>query len=209
MSPPSISPPPFVVPDDEVVTRQTQSIEEACAHAAGVASALQNLVRASSRRRTEIDLPALFEAAGTLIGGVAKRTEVTVRCADDLPVLEGDRNALLQALINLMQNSVDAIEETGRITLAARRMTGAAPAIEITVRDDGRGIPSGQLARVREAGFTTMAEAAGRGLGLTIVDRIVARHGGELTIESVEGAGTTVRIVLPGRDRAPDGVPSS
>jgi two-component system sporulation sensor kinase A/two-component system, sporulation sensor kinase E len=66
----------------------------------------------------------------------------------------------------------------------------------VEFRDDGPGIPADDLRRVGEPFFTT--KRGGTGLGLAIAQRIVERHGGVLTLESVAGQGTTARVMLPG-----------
>ena len=67
----------------------------------------------------------------------------------------------------------------------------------LTVADTGVGIPASLLHRVTEPFFTTKPEGAGTGLGLSICRSIVEHHGGRLEIESQEGQGTRVRVLLP------------
>jgi len=95
--------------------------------------------------------------------------------------------------LNLTKNSIDALgENAGRIRLATVAQDGHA---EITVQDDGPGIPPDVLPRLFDPFFTT--KASGTGLGLAITHRIVEEHKGDIAVESVAGVGTSFRIRLP------------
>jgi two-component system phosphate regulon sensor histidine kinase PhoR len=116
----------------------------------------------------------------------------------DLTV-HADHDRLAQILINLVDNAVKYTRENGWVTVAARPI-GQARA-EIRVRDTGIGIPRADLPRITERFYRVdkarSRELGGTGLGLAIVKHLVLAHGGELTIESEEGEGTTVRFTLP------------
>jgi PAS domain S-box-containing protein len=126
-----------------------------------------------------------------------------------------DSNQLQQAILNLLVNARDAIDGGGRIqvTTSRRSMKNVElPAIEISVKDDGRGMPRDVLANATEAFFTTKGRR-GNGLGLAMVRSFVTDSGGTLDIESAPDQGTEVRLVLPaeigdaitdGADRAGD-----
>ena len=109
----------------------------------------------------------------------------------DLPRAFGRGAELKEVLINLLENARDAVDGNGVITVAAQR---AGNDVEISVRDNGPGIPSELLPRIFEPHFST--RSTGTGLGLAIVRRLVESWGGEVAAESEEGRGTTIRIVL-------------
>jgi PAS domain S-box-containing protein len=104
--------------------------------------------------------------------------------------------ALREALINLILNAVDALPRGGEICLAAGHRSDR---IEIQVTDTGIGMPAAVKRRIFEPFFTTKGER-GSGLGLAMVFAIVERHEGEITVESIEGAGTTFRLTFPTRE---------
>lgn len=108
----------------------------------------------------------------------------------DMPLVRVDRDRLKQALLNLCRNAAEAMPHGGTLTFRARS-SGEALLIEIS--DTGRGIPEG--VNVYEPFNTT--KPAGAGLGLMVVRKIVAAHGGAITHESEPGKGTTFRVVLP------------
>ena len=107
--------------------------------------------------------------------------------------LVADRDQLRQVLLNLIQNGLDATAEPGgRVRVSAMRRDDA---IRLSVRDDGPGLSEEQRAQLFVPGFTTKAH--GNGLGLTIVERIIAEHRGSVEVDSAPGRGTTFEIRLP------------
>ena len=113
--------------------------------------------------------------------------------ADGELLIQGSRSALREALTNLIFNAVDALAGGGTICL---RAASAGDRVLAEVSDTGPGIPPELQARIFEPFFTTKGEH-GTGLGLAQVSGVVARHGGELTLESTPGHGATFRILLP------------
>jgi nitrogen fixation/metabolism regulation signal transduction histidine kinase len=107
-------------------------------------------------------------------------------------VISADAGQMRQALINLIQNGLEAAGQTGRVRVEAGTAGGE---ILITVADTGPGLSAEQRSRLFTPGFTT--KTRGSGLGLTIVERIVNEHGGAITVESGAGSGTAFRIRLP------------
>jgi len=105
--------------------------------------------------------------------------------------LRADAGQLRQALVNLVKNGLEAVDGTGRVTVEAHP---AGPRVQFTVTDTGPSLTAGQRAGLFTPGFTTKTH--GSGLGLTIVDRIVAEHGGTIAVDSHD-RGTTFTIRLP------------
>jgi two-component system, OmpR family, phosphate regulon sensor histidine kinase PhoR len=147
----------------------------------------------------------LGELATRLIAGFEPRlrersVQLDVRIQDDLPAVIGDADQLVQVLQNLLDNAVKYGREGGTVRFEIAAAAGRAGA-EITVTDQGAGIPRQHLPRLTERFYrvdTSRSRAAGgTGLGLAIVKHIVNRHRGQLSIESEEGVGTTVRVWLP------------
>jgi signal transduction histidine kinase len=101
-------------------------------------------------------------------------------------------NTLRRALLNLVQNAADAMPQGGTVTLTGQ---STATRVQLCVQDTGIGIAAERLEQIFEPLYTT--KPGGTGLGLYIVREIVAAHGGQVTVESVEGQGTTFTITLP------------
>lgn len=117
-----------------------------------------------------------------------------------LPQLYIDSDLILQVLLNVFLNAMQALKHDGQIEVCTKldpSQTGWThePYLLIEVKDSGAGIKGKDLERVFEPFFTT--KSSGTGLGLPIARQIVDMHHGIITIESIEGTGTTVRIYLP------------
>ncbi|HUQ02820.1 MAG TPA: ATP-binding protein [Kofleriaceae bacterium] len=134
-----------------------------------------------------------------IVAAAAARASVPVELhvASTLPDLRGDRMLLREALLNIVQNAADAAEKTqGAVTVTARQLsTPSAPAVEVVVADTGPGIPRGELGRIFVPGYTT--KETGSGVGLTIAERVIAAHHGRILVDSEEGRGTVMTVVLP------------
>jgi PAS domain S-box-containing protein len=121
---------------------------------------------------------------------------VETELRSDLPPLQLDRDQMKQVFYNAIKNSFEAMKRRGILRIRTDRDETH---VKISFTDTGGGISAENLSRVFEPYFTT--KAAGTGLGLLIVRRIVREHGGELAIESSEGRGLTLTIRLPFVDR--------
>lgn len=115
---------------------------------------------------------------------------------------EVDADKILQALLNLYLNALEAMGAGGDISVALRPPGGGGP-LQIIVSDTGPGIRSEDLPHVFDPYFTT--KSTGTGLGLAIVHKIIESHGGSVRIESREGSGTRIVLSLP--ESGKEGVP--
>ncbi len=112
--------------------------------------------------------------------------------------VHGDEDLLITAIRNLLENAVAYSPERTRVVVTTRR---AADRVEISVEDQGIGIPAQDLQRIFERFYRVdparSRATGGTGLGLAIVKHVMAAHGGTVTVRSVEGAGSTFTISLP------------
>jgi len=115
--------------------------------------------------------------------------------------MKADAQMLQQLLLNLLTNALDAIEGAGEVRLAANTVAigrGQQQFLQISVADNGCGIPQEDLSKVFDPFFTTKEVGKGTGLGLPICQSIVEQHGGTIEIKSEGiGKGTTVTMKLP------------
>ena len=122
----------------------------------------------------------------------ARLVELQTRVDAAVPSFAFDPDQLTQVLLNVALNGVEAMGGHGRLSLEVERANGH---VVIAVADTGRGIPPEEWGRVFEPFFSK--KPGGTGLGLTIVRRIVAAHGGHIDIQSEPGQGTRFMITLP------------
>jgi signal transduction histidine kinase len=112
---------------------------------------------------------------------------------DAIPLeVEHDSNQVNQVLLNLLLNSIQSIDRTGKITVTVARQDGMAVA---TVTDTGRGIAPEHLPHIFRPFYTTKGN--GTGLGLSLARRIVEEHGGRIEVSSSIGHGSTFTVFLP------------
>jgi PAS domain S-box-containing protein len=116
--------------------------------------------------------------------------------ADNLPMLHGNHIKLEQVFINLIQNSLDAMEEQGRGTIILKARADNSKA-RISYTDTGKGIASKFHEKIFDPFFSTKEPGKGTGIGLAIVFGIIQEHNGEITCESNEGTGARFEITLP------------
>ena len=151
--------------------------------------------------REEIDLCPLIHETVRVVSLQAQEKEVKVetRIAESV-TLNADRRAIKQILLNLLSNAVKFTDTGGRISVRARKVSGA---LVFTIEDTGCGIPKSALKKIGQP-FEQVANQftkshAGSGLGLAISRSLTELHGGALKIRSQEGVGTIVSVRIPTR----------
>lgn len=126
--------------------------------------------------------------------------DVTVAMPPSLPQIQADQYQLMQVFTNLLMNAYEAMNGSGRVTLAANRVrlddgVHGRDAVLVEITDDGPGMPQDVAERVFDPFFTTKAQ--GSGLGLAIVRKIIDAHDGRIDLRTTPGGGTTIRMTLP------------
>jgi len=183
-------------PTPESATQVIQVLAEIRMNLARLEDLVQDyltLVRTSQIERTPQNLGAVLQAWAVEWQQLATSQGVLLRleALEDLGPVALHASTLRRAVLNLVQNALDAMPQGGTLTLTGQR---TATHVQLRIRDTGRGIPTEQLAKIFEPLYTT--KPGGSGLGLYIVQEIVAAHGGTLTVESALGCGTTFTITL-------------
>jgi two-component system NtrC family sensor kinase len=117
-----------------------------------------------------------------------------IEIAGDLLPVSGDPGQLQQAIIALATNALDAMGDSGVLTIVSRN---EGEKVVVEVSDTGVGIPTENLAKIFEPFFTTKEIGRGTGLGLAVCYGILTEHGGTLDVQSTVGSGTTFTITLP------------
>src|SRR5205085_9205022 len=152
-----------------------------------------------------VRIAGLLKRAVRSLQSVASRDEVFLLSAHgrDVPQIIGSVEKLTQAVINLISNSLKFTPKKGLISVGAQIVrNGELPqAIVITVTDSGMGIKATELQQIwdkyKQSGNKSLRGGGGTGLGLYIVKQVVEAHGGEVTVASIEGVGTSMVLKLP------------
>lgn len=117
---------------------------------------------------------------------------IEVRLDDELPNLLLNQKEIKQLILNLGRNGMEAMGEKGELTIETRKRVDG---VELSVKDQGPGIPAAQRERLFEPFFTTKSQ--GTGLGLALCLSIVERHSGKISVQSEEGKGTMFTVFFP------------
>ncbi len=125
----------------------------------------------------------------------AKSVNIQLHCSTDLPPINADHDRLMQIFINLVRNAIDAATTGSEVSITANTAGSNPNILDISVHNLGQVIQEDQLQQIFEPFFTT--KAAGTGLGLPIVRRLVLAHGGQINVSSTQQEGTCFRVQLP------------
>lgn len=148
-----------------------------------------------------MDLPADPVLLGGLMDDVARlvrydletrHIELIMKKDENVPGVIADLHKIKQVLLNLINNSINAMPDGGRLTISLFRDRDN---VALSVSDTGKGIPERLLPRIFDPYFTTTA--SGTGLGLTIVYQIMKSHGGDIIVDSTEGEGSVFTLLFP------------
>nr|WP_249817317.1 MULTISPECIES: hybrid sensor histidine kinase/response regulator [unclassified Bradyrhizobium] len=186
--------------------RYITAIADAVARAAKLTSQLLAFARRQTLKPEVFDvgqrMQSLHDMLATLLGPAI---EIVTRLPAEPCLVNADAGQFETALINMATNARDAMQGKGRITFEVEAATtipdtlapGAHGYISVTVRDTGIGIPAARLGRIFEPFFTTKQVGHGTGLGLSQVFGFARQSGGEVTVASEVGQGSTFSLYLP------------
>jgi PAS domain S-box-containing protein len=169
---------------------------------------VRDLRQISTRRRVAahpLDPRAALETALELVRGrIRAHGELEERLLP-VPSVMGSEAELSEAFVNVLVNAIEAITpgSPDRHRVRVESGTDGEGRAFVVVSDTGRGIPADELPRIFDAFYTTKEPGAGTGLGLAVAHGIVSRMGGAIHVDSTEGTGTSVRVVLPASPEAP------
>ncbi|MBN2324876.1 MAG: HDOD domain-containing protein [Spirochaetes bacterium] len=144
---------------------------------------------------TPVSLYEVVEGARSLLDHRLAVKEIRFSNRTASCIVQGaNKNLLIQAFINLLNNSIDAVENRGEISVTCTKEDNK---ILVCFEDNGKGIPKEDLERVFEPFFTTSKDAEGTGIGLSITRKIITMHGGFIKARRREKGGTAMDIVIP------------
>ncbi|MDY7226384.1 PAS domain S-box protein [Hyalangium rubrum] len=166
---------------------------------------LRTLSRPDDERLSPVDVHQVLDSVVTMAANEIRHRAELHRDYGTVPQVMANEGRLSQVFLNLVVNAAQAIPEGdahhNAIRLVTRRLDMSRVVIE--VQDTGSGIPREALSRIFDPFFTTKPMGVGTGLGLSICHGIITNMGGEISVESEPGKGTTFRVVLPSLDPRP------
>lgn len=174
--------------------RSSQTIQTASQRASKVVLALKSYApQDQNREKSEADITEGIETALTLYHNQIKKGVKIIKHYAPLPPILGYPNELNQVWTNLIHNALQAMDYNGTLTIEICKQHEQ---VIVSLTDTGIGIPTEIQTKIFEAFFTTKRQGEGSGLGLDITRKIVEKHHGQITVESVPGK-TTFTVSFP------------
>ena len=151
--------------------------------------------RVGKTEKISLEIPETIDMIMKILEHPLKNTNIEVleEIPGDLPCIKANEKQLQEVFMNIVNNAVDAMPEGGKIIIRAQQ-DGDNVCIEF--EDTGEGMPKRVMDKIYQPFYTTKGKD-GTGLGVSICDTIINRHGGELRYKSKIGKGTTATIILP------------
>jgi PAS domain S-box-containing protein len=188
-------------------TTMRQQLPRLCGELEESASRIKEIVvelkdyarQESSGITTPVDINEVVRSGVRLTSNSVRRvtTDFDAFFAENLPEVRGNKQRLIQVIINLIQNSCEALEGRQGGVRVRTLFNGETDGVEVIVEDDGIGIPADMINKVTDPFFTTKRTMGGTGLGLAVSAGIVKEHNGLMDFQSVENKGTKVTVSLP------------
>jgi signal transduction histidine kinase len=195
------------IPRDPRLERLIDGAIQGAERGATLTHRLLAFARRQELKPRSVRVPALVESIFEMLQrSLGPNIRIVTEFEQAMPPIRVDPNQLELALLNLALNARDAMPTGGRLTISARRerveggqIADLAPGdyVCIAEHDTGHGMDEATLKRAIEPFFTTKGAGRGTGLGLSMVDGLVAQSGGAMRIDSRPGEGTVVQLFLP------------
>jgi two-component system NtrC family sensor kinase len=183
--------PPDVAHKLKLIVQQTQRLD----------NVIQNVRKATRLPEPHFEVLTIQEILSETLPLVESfmqknRVETRVNIDDGIKPLYVDRYRIQTALMNIIQNALEAMPQGGKITVSVKTIFQD-DLIAVTINDTGTGMPPDMIEKACEPFFSTRQNEGLRGLGLAIVRDIVKTHGGKMEIKSSPGEGTSIILYLP------------
>jgi signal transduction histidine kinase len=184
--------------DPQFVEKVVKIVPGEIARITEISKQLLNFSKANEVNKQTTNLSELVDKVGDLLGDKLLQAQVTLAKEMNMPgKIQVDENQIMQVLINLVLNAVQASNPEGTITIRTEpsSLNETVPAVTVSVADNGQGIKKENLSNIFDPFFST--KIYGTGLGLPTCKRIIELHAGTLCVQSEEGKGSTFTMVLP------------
>jgi len=196
----------MVIDESHEATKPLEKAEKASLRAADLAKKLLVFAKGGAPIKKPLSVPDVVRQAVTLaLSGTA--VKFALEYPHQLQLIDADEGQINQAMHNIIRNAVEAMPAGGMLTVHSENATLAAdnaiglPAgqyVKIAFTDEGCGIPDDEQKKIFDPYFST--KVGGSGLGLSASHAIIIKHGGQITVDSTVGGGTTITLYLPASD---------
>ncbi|MBC8414295.1 GHKL domain-containing protein [bacterium] len=159
-----------------------------------IVMSISAFARSNTETMEEDDIHDAIDTTLEILYHEYKNRITIVKEYGELPPVKCNIGKMNQVFMNLIINACHAIKDTGEIRIKTALNNGI---VTIDISDTGSGMPEDVVSRVFENFFTTKPVGKGTGIGLAISQDIIKQHKGEITVESIEGKGTTFSITIP------------
>lgn len=175
--------------------RSLNAIDEGISRTTGIVAILNQFHKQKSSKYQRCDLNKIInESLHEMKEDSSGKVSMTMTHQDSGAIIDGNYNDLKQLFKELIENSIQSIEDSGEIEVEVK---ATKTLCTVQIKDTGAGIEKEDLALLENPFFTTKGPHKGKGLGLYLVDYILNEHKGKLSIDSIKGEGTVVTIELP------------
>lgn len=178
---------------DDGVKSKLGIINEEAHRAAHIVKGLLEFAHQSEPKLTPTDINTEIDKVISILNPRFKNIKI-IAALSPLPLIQADSDQIRQVIMNILTNSIESITENGEITVKTESKQNY---IEISIADNGCGIPKENMGKIFDPFFTTKGPGEGTGLGLSICYGIIKRHNGSIEVKSEVGKGTTFIIKLP------------
>lgn len=188
---------------DAEVEKMVKMIKGATLRANSILESLLHYARPSDLVQETVHVSEIVKLALDMVARKASLANITIETEFEQALqISVDKNQMHQAMLNIIMNSVEALPKGGKISIKAYKaiipeLSDKHDSCVVEIIDTGTGISQKSMPRIAEPFFTTKGKVVGTGLGLFITTKIIEGNEGKLLIDSREGKGTTVKIVLP------------
>lgn len=196
--------------DEETVKKGLDVVLKESERLHGLVEELLDFSRMQSGRLSlsfeEFELIPVLNEAADMYRELAKKQniELTYLPSKDAVLCYGDVNRIKQVFINVIDNALKYNLSGGQILIEQRNEDGC---VQVSISDTGVGIAAQDLDRVKEKFYKANKQVRGSGIGLAVADEIIKQHNGLLLVDSTEGIGTTVTVVLPIVEKTDENLP--
>ncbi len=188
--------------DPATIRSFAQKVLDRSRHMSNIILNMSGYVRSNEKDQIrEVDINERLDAAIDMAMLASYSSDIHLeKQYNPLPKFHAKPEEIQQVFMNIIRNAVQAMDGKGKIIIHSAQNNGD---IQVSIQDNGPGIPAKYLNKVFDPFFTTKGQGEGTGLGLNIVHRVVEKYSGRIEVDSQVGKGTTFHITLPVNANAP------